>query len=337
MTDFVDDFLAGLEEDKQKPRSNSGLEKVLMSSRDNQGTVVFAPFQDTYSKKFYLLVPYVKEYKTALPNYNEGADEVWIKILPKEFYGELTEAQSALYDEVTGLYDQVDEALGNIPNKWSIIRGRSYSLFQGVIMNQINAQGTKVTDRIGKAALLIFPSRQPINELAAAIKSKIAGMNNSKEWIPAVFAPTDKGREGVVTITFTKPDAPGYDCNVAFEFNSPYAKIINPEEGFKEDIVSSFGNILESFLGWQNGKDGRFNEQNFTELKEIFISRLKELEIKNGKKPEQPIENKNGVDPMLNNTPAQPAAPAAPASPAQPTGGDAGADADGSTKIPLPF
>lgn len=325
MSDFIDDFLAGLEEDKQQPSSSNSLMKVLMSARDNQGTVVFAPFQDTYSKKFYLLVPYVKEYKTALPNYKEGADEVWIKILPKEFYGDLTEDQSALYNEVAGLYDQVDEALGDIPNKWNIIRGRSYSLFQGVIMNQLNAQGTKLTDHIGKPALLIFPSRQPINELAAAIKNKIAGMKNSKEWIPAVFAPSDKGRQGVVTITFTKPDAPGYDCNVSFEFNSPYAKIIDPEEGFNEEVVSSFGNILELFLGWQNGKNSRFNEENFNEIKKIFISRLKELEIKNGKKPEEPIENKNGVDPMLGKDPT-------PAETSSPT-----SDVDGSTKIPLPF
>jgi hypothetical protein len=299
MSDFIDDFLAGLEEDKQQPRSSSGLEKVLMSARDNQGTVVFAPFQDTYSKKFYLLVPYVKEYKTTLSSYNEGNDEVWIKILPKEFYGDLTEAQSALYDEVSGLFDQVNESMGDVNNKWNIIRSRSYSLFQGVILNQLNVQGAKVTDRIGKAALLIFPSRSPINELASAIKNKIAGMNNSKEWIPAVFSPTDKGREGVVTISFTKPDAPGYDCSVGFEFNSPYAKIIDPQAGFPDEVVGSFGNILEAFLGWQNGKNGRFNDENFSELKKSLTVRLNELSI--NKPAEAPIENKNGIDPMLNN------------------------------------
>jgi hypothetical protein len=325
MSDFIDDFLAGLEEDKQQPRSSNGLEKVLMSARDNQGTVVFAPFQDTYSKKFYLLIPYVKEYKTALPNYNEGKDEVWIKILPKEFYGDLTEAQSALYDEVVGLFDQVDDELGDIPNKWNMIRGRSYSLFQGVITNQLNAQGTKISDRIGKAALLIFPSRQPINELAAAIKNKIAGMNNSKEWIPAIFAPTDKGREGVVTITFTKPDAPGYDCTVGFEFNSPYAKVVDPQAGFSEEIVNSFGNVLESFLGWQNGKNGRFNEDNFNELKKVLTVRLNELTINKNKPAEAPIENKNGVDPMVGTTPTP--APEAPTSDGENTG----------TQVKLPF
>lgn len=327
MSDFIDDFLAGLEEDKQHPRSTSSFEKLLMSSRDNQGTVVFAPFQDTYSKKFYLLIPYVKEFKTVIPNYRDGNDEVWVKILPKEFYGDLTQEQSALYDEVVGLFDQVDEALGDIPNKWNLIRGRSYSIFQGVILNQLNAQGVKVSDHINKPALLIYPSRNPINELASAIKNKIAGMNNSKEWIPAVFAPTDKKREGVIAITFTKPDSPGYDCSVNFEFNSPYAKVIDPEVGFPEEVTKEFGNVLESFLGWQNGKNGRFNEENFKELKQVFIVRLNSLGADKVKAPEEPIENKNGVDPMIGQTNNDPTT-TAPAPEA---------DANGGTNVKLPF
>lgn len=323
MSDFIDDFLEGLEKDQPQPKSKNGLEKILMSSRDNQGTIVFAPFQDTYSKKFYLRIPSVKEYKTSLSNYNEGKDEVWVKILPKEFYGELSESQSLLYDEVVGLFDELNESLGNIQNKWSIIRTRRYSLFQGVIMNQINTQGAKVNDNLNKPALLIFPSDNPITELAAAIKNKVAGMNNSKEWIPAVFAPTDKGREGVVTISFTKPDSPGYDCNVGFEFNSTYAKIIDPEVGFSEEITKNFGNILESFLGWQNGKNSRFNEENFLELKKVFTVRIKGLQVDKGKKSEEAApENKNGVDPMIDN---------------QPKTEEPAASGDGGTKVPLPF
>jgi hypothetical protein len=314
MGNFVDDFLEGLENDRVKPREfTGGLEKVLMSSRDNQGTIVFAPFMDTFSKKFYLKVPNVKEYRTAIPNYREGNDEVWVKILPKEFYGELNAADSALYDEVVGLFDQVDEMLGDISNKWQMLRVRQYSLFQGVVTNQINSDGAKITDRINKAALLIFPSASPINELAGAIQSKIAGMNNSKEWIPAVFSPTDKGRDGVVTISFTKPDAPGYNCSVGFEFNSSYAKIVDPEAGFPEEVVKEFGDILESFLGWQNGKDGKFNHETFTNLAQILGRRVKELSA--GKPADAPVEIKNGVDPMVSN-PAPTAAPAAEAAPA---------------------
>lgn len=342
MSDFIDDFLAGLEEDKQQPRQQSGLEKILMSSRDNQGTVVFAPFKDSLTGKFYILVNNCREYKTTISTYRDGNDEVWVKILPKEFYGELNAAQSALYDEVAGLFDQVDSDLGEIANKWSIIRKRSYSIFQGVLTNHLNSAGVQQKERLGKPALLIFPSRQPINELAVAIKNKIAGMGNSKEWIPAVFSPTSTGREGVITISFTKPDSPGYDCSVGFEFNSNYAKIVDPVAGFPEEVTKDFGNILEEFLGWQNGNDSRFNETNFREMKKIFTAELAKLNA--GIPKEQPTpENKNGVDPMIDGgtgqapqvtTPTTAAPQPAPETSASPA---PDASPDGGTGVELPF
>ena len=298
MSDFIDDFLAGLEQDKQTPRQSEGVEKILMSSRDNQGTIVFAPFMDTKTKKFYQLINGCKEYRTTLSSFRDGADEVWVKILPKDLYGNLTESQSKLYDEVSGLFDQVDEELGDVANKWNMLRYRSYSLFQGVVINHINSEGVKNVDRIGKAALLIFPSRQPINELATSIKNKVAAMNNSKEWIPAIFSPTDKGRDGVITISFVKPDSPGYDCSVGFEFNSSYAKVIDSTKGFPEEVTSKFGDLIEEFLGWQNSGGSKFNEANFNELKNIFKVELNRLNA--GTPSNAPVENKNGVDPMLN-------------------------------------
>lgn len=332
MSDFIDDFLAGLEEDSQKPQRSSSITKLLMSSRDNQGTIVFAPFQDTVTKKFYLAVNNVREFRTTMPNYRNGEDEVWVKILPKEFYGDLTPQQSALYDEVVGLFDQCDSDLEDMANKWSTIRVRNYSLFQGVLINHINIAGAQLKDSLGKPALFIFPSKQPINELAVAIKNKIAGMNNSKEWIPAVFSPTVTGREGVVTISFTKPDAPGYDCNVGFEFNSAYAKVVDPVVGFPEDVVKEFGSILELFLGWQNGDNSLFNEANFKSLKDIFtveIAKHTPHTYVDGN-----IENKNGVDPMLNTSAApEPIPTPNPTSTAAPSA----TSPDGGTGVNVPF
>lgn len=304
MSDFIEDFLEGLDKDGQRPRKSSGIEKILMNSRDNQGTVVFAPFLDTNTKKFYVPVNDVRELRTTISRYRDGNDEVWMKILPKEFYGNLTESQSKLYDEVLGLFDQYNADLGDISNKWSKIRRRSYSLFQGVLINHLNSQGAQQRDRIGKPVLLVFPSRQPINELAVAIKNKIAGMNNSKEWIPAVFSPTSSGREGVVTISFTKPDSPGYDCSVGFEFNSSYAKIIDTEKGFPEEVTNEFGDVVSEFLGWQNGESGRFSEANFSELRKILTMEISKLSV-DASRTEAPLENKNGIDPMLSNAPAQ--------------------------------
>lgn len=307
MSDFIDDFLSGLEADKQQPRTNNGIVKMLMSAPDNQGAVLFAPFQDTATKQFYKLIRGCKELKTTISTYKDGNDAVWVKILPKEFYDDLTPAQSELYDRVVGLFDQYDEQLGDIPRKWESIRTRSYSLFQGVLTGQVNKAGTVVTDNVGKAVLLIFPARNPINELATAIQTKKAAMNNSTEWIPAIFAPGPTGRMGVVTISFSKPDSPGYNCSVGFEVNSAINKVVS-EEGFPEDVVSQFGDMVSEFLGWQNGDGSKFNTTNFTELEKILTIELNKLNTGAPSNPQ--VENKNGVDPMISAQP-QSSAPTA--------------------------
>lgn len=337
MTDFIDEFLEGLEKDKTQPRAEreNFLQRLLMSSRDSQGTIIFAPFMDTKTKKFYVPVNGVREYRTTLSKFHNGEDEVWIKILQKEFYEDLTEEQSKLYDEVAGLFDQLSEELADSPNSWNVIRYRNYSLFQGVVINQIDTKGNKKAEMVGKPVLLVFPSKQPINELAEAIKNKIAGMGGSKEWIPAIFAPEAKGRDGVLTISFIKPDKPGYDCSVGFEFNSSYAKIIDPSVGFPEEVVKEFGDMVFSFIGWQNGPNGRFNEENFKEIKLHLEQALKSKSTSAPAHTE--VENKNGVDPMLTAAPtAAPAPTPAPEPTAEAPVSDA-PKADSDTKVDLPF
>jgi len=307
MSDFIDDFLSGLEEDKQKPRTKGDrIQKVLMSSQANQGTVVFAPWINKDDNKFYKVLTGVREYKTTLSLYREGKDAVWVRILPKDFYGELTAAQEELYAEVTGLFDQLDSDLGDTASKGQKLRYRSYSLFDGVLINHVNLKREAINDNVGKAVLLMFPSRGPVNELATAIQAKINSTKGSREWIPAIFSKDDKGREGVMSINFEHPEGViGYKTQVSFEFNTSYSKYVDPVEGFPEEVTKLLGDPIGSFLGWERGDEGNFSAKLFNELKQVLTVAIKT----NGKVPaestEAAPENKNGKDPMLNGDGAE--------------------------------
>lgn len=325
---FIDDFLSGLENDKQQPKSSGvRIQKLLMSARDNQGTLVFAPFMSQDTKKFYEVLVGVREFNNHCSLYREGKDSVWLRILPKSAYGELTTEESALYDEVSGLFDQLDAEMGDgYNNKYQSLRYRTYSLFSGILINHVNTAKIQQKDNIGKACLFIFPSRNPVNELASSMQAKINAAG-SKEWIPLIFSPTDKGREGVLTINFSHPEGKiGYDTQVSLEFNTTFQKYVDKDAGFPEEQVKLLGHPIDSFLGWQTGDGKVFNTRLFTEMKQILTVWIKSVarEKEVGSAPATEVPNNNGVDPMLNPEPSK----------AAPTQSEVSTD---DTEVKLPF
>lgn len=272
---FVDDFLAGLEADKPAERTSNSINKVRMEVLSNQGTIIFAPFSFKSSKKFYELVPKVKEVRVKSHLYKDGAEEVWCRILPKEMYGELTPEQSKLYDEVNALY----EALYDKTDDYYIIRVRSYSIFQGIVLNHINTENKQVDSSIGKACLISFPSREPINALITATNAKINECGGSSDWIPLLFTDNLKGREGVMNISFKKnPTKAGYNSSVAFGFNASFNKLITDETLHEEETVKLVEDGLYSFLAWQSGENSRFNEALFNDLKTEITALIRRID-----------------------------------------------------------
>ena len=81
------------------------LNKVSMSSRDNQGTVTFIPFLSHAYNNFYVKIPGVLEMqgKTTLTKSGYG----WYKLLPVEYYGQLTEDELMLYNEVKSTFNEI--------------------------------------------------------------------------------------------------------------------------------------------------------------------------------------------------------------------------------------
>lgn len=311
--DEIDDFLAGLEQDAQKPVRKAGLLKVGMNAKCNQGTIVFAPYKDSSDGKFYKKVEKVKEYSCNVSLFKNGEEPVKVKILPKEFYGELTPTESTLYDEVSGLFDQVDAFIGDIPNKYQTIGTRNYALFQGYVLNHVPSDGSQ-SELTGKPALLKFPQTIPVTALGTAVNGMMATMGGDKSWIPAVMCPNNEGREGALQITFNKGNI-GYDCSVSIVMNSRFSSVVDPK-GYPEEVVSLFGDMIEEFLGWENGEGKKFNEALFLELKKVFLLKLGGQAAP---KPVEAPENKNGKDPMVS-APAVAAEPAEPVAPSAPAG-----------------
>lgn len=272
MSNYIDDFLNGLEQDKRAPRQNTGLQRIRMDAPMNQGTIVFAPFMYGSTGKFYQFVEGVKEYRSFSSSFKEGKEEAWVKILPKSYYGELTDEESKLYDQVNSLFDEVYDVEGDFHK----IRIRTYTLLQGYVINHVDRDKNAVTDNIGKAGILIFPSRTPVDALISAINSKITELNGDKSWIPLVFGQTKNGREGVITLSFEKnPVKAGYLTQLGFGFNTSFSKIIGPDTISDDEVAKMTDNGYKELLTWMNGDNGKlFNSAVFNELKDALIIRL---------------------------------------------------------------
>lgn len=309
MADFIEEFLNQLEADKSKPRTDfNRLNKLIMSAQDYQGTMMFAPFMSK-SSRFYKKITGVREIKTCVSLFHEGNDEVWCKILPEGDYGNLSDEDKDLYNEVAGLFDELYETLDEAgEGNWGFIRYRSYSIFQGIVLKHTNSSNVEITDNAGIAAMLIYPSKSPVDEMSKAISTRIANIGN-KTWVSAVFSPDDKNRKGAMSIRFTKKEgnAVGYDCQVAFEFNSDWSKIIPDDFSVDEETMKLFGDYVAPFIGWENDNENNslFNRKLFEEMKKILTIELAKHET--APKSEPAPENKNGQDPMLNNPTAAPA------------------------------
>lgn len=332
MADFIEDFLAGLENDAPKPRTfEDRITKMIMSSSDYQGSIMFAPFMNEHGK-FYSSYEGVREFSMTTSLLQEGKTQVWVKVLPKNAYGELSAEDSNLYDEVAGLYDQVMDGYESLDPKirYSMMRYRNYSIFQGVLLKHTNRDQQPITDNIGNPCLFIYPSLQPISAMSNAIKVKINSMGN-KSWVTAIFAPTRENRQGAMIINFTKPDKPGYDCQVSFEFNSAFSQIIDPNNPLPEKAEQLCKNTVSDWIGWQNGENGLFNSTLFKELKATLTAELKKQSA-GAPAPAAPVANQNGADPMLGAAPVAPVAPAPVQSPAPATTVAPGVEA---TKLPF--
>lgn len=257
----IDSWLDQLESDRPK-KKGEGLKKILMNTKGNKGTILFIPFKNAKDSNYYVKLPQVREFRY----YEESSDvEVWHKILPKEYYGNLTEVQSALYDEVIGLFDGLvnDEVVD-----YNVARWRSYTLFYGYVISHTNEEKKPVDDNIGQCALIEFPSIKVIGTLADAVQAKVQALK-SRDWVPLILNNNPKDRNGIISITISGGQG-GYDFSIALEIQSQFAKII-PDDLDLTDKMNLFSDAIGDFLGWQKGSNGYFNEEMFSQMRNELL------------------------------------------------------------------
>ena len=339
----VDDFLNGLEGDRAPKRQDDGsrVTKLTMNARDNQGTVTFVPFMNKKTGTFYVKVSGVREIKT----YAKKIDsEAWVKILPVEYYENLSEADQKLWEEVVSYYDTIKDSE---IFSWDTIRTRTYALLYGIMKGHKKLDGTELVDNIDKSCLFIFPSNGVIDAMADAIATKCAGMKGSKAWIPSILNNNPTGRKGVMSIKFSKGDI-GYDTTVGFEFNSEFSIVVDPDAIVPEEQMALFSDSVGELLGWERAKDqSYFDREVFEHLRDNLKAIIK-TRIEGGKpavesdadKAPAPMANQNGsVDPMKSEAPAADAQPQV-SEPASAPSTEQPAQApkiDPVTGLPIPF
>lgn len=270
----LDAFIAGINRDKSQPRSSKDrLNRVLMNTRDNQGTNSFIPIIGG-NGNIYTKLTGVYEYFGDTTLIDNG--EAWYRILPIEYYSGLSDEDMELYSEVKSLLEELDnsEELG-----YDELRVRNYALFNGINIMLKNTEG-KVDETIKDCpCLFIYPSNAVINQLSAAINAKCDAMKGSNSWIQYVITPATKGREGIMQITYTKSSGVGYDATVNFEMNSAFNQVIDPEFEVSEKTMELFKDVLPTFLGWiyDNQNKSNFNRVAFKELRTQLRNRVNQI------------------------------------------------------------
>jgi hypothetical protein len=303
-------FIEGVNKDCTKEKgTNNSIKRVVMNSRGNQGSITILPFISKKIGNIYVKLENVREINgpTSIIDAPDGA---WYRLLPKEFYGELNEKESELYDEVSGLYD--DLVSWDYAN-YDTLRKRNYSIFTGICLNHTNVEGAQVEGNIDQPCLVVFPSNSPIDALNTAISTKRNILKErTVQWLQGIITPNNTGRKGAIVITFKKSDGPGYTSSVSFETNNldEGTIIVDPAKEFGEDIVSKFDDPIHTFLGWCYDYDNKkyFCEKLFLEMRDVIKGYIDEAAAYFEKKAQQEAGNAPTTEGAKSEMPPVPGA-----------------------------
>lgn len=271
----LDALIANINADKPRGGDRTKyLNKVLMNTKDNQGTLTWIPIYSSTFKNFYVKLDGVREFeaKTTLIDKGHG----WYRILPLSFYGDLSDDELELYNEVISYYDTLKD---NDSCDRDELRVRRYTILFGICSKLVNKDGKKIDDYNDCACIFVYPSLDPVTALGTAINTQIAAMG-SRDWVTLVLSPKSTGRQGVILVNYTKSESVGYDCTMTISINNPSlgpaGQLIDPTYEINEDRIKFFDDPIPTFLGWiYNQEEQRyFNPRAFHELRDVLKQRL---------------------------------------------------------------
>lgn len=310
----VDAFIAGINTDKERlgtynqddSQKYDGINRLSMNARPYQGTLTFIPMWSDSWNSFYKLVEQVYEFYGDNSVTKDG--EAWYKVLPLEYYGQLTPEQIELHTECINLLKTVNEKQLVDYNRYRV---RTYTMIPGIFLKLTDLDGKKVDndavkDLVNGPCLFMYPNSKVFKQLGETINQKVSDYNG-KQWIPKIFSRNATGRKGVCQIKFTfDANQKRYEASVGFEFNSEIMNWIDPDYEIPEDTMKLFKDDMNPLiLGWLYDRDNKqmFNEKLFKELRDQLRLMIKSAENGSDKPVEESYENKNNLTPQAAPAP----------------------------------
>jgi hypothetical protein len=289
----LEDLLAKLKNDSES-KSNRKLRKIIMNSPEVVGSTINA-LPILIEGNLYYKLDAVREFNTSSKFYRNGENDTWIRLLDKASYGELTA------DEVE-LWKKTKDSLENLISKvddFYTARFRKYTLIPVYITKFIDPNGAENPDMKG-TSLLVFPSHAPIKALNSAI-TMMSNNSGGNQWMPLVLSPTLKGRQGALSIKFSKSTTTkGYDCAITVVMNGEWTKVVDPSVDYSEGIEF---NPVREFLAWQATDEKLFNKDIIQELYESSEFKLNKINKKKSENTEQPnTVEKSDENQVVNTT-----------------------------------
>jgi len=263
---FLENILAQLKNDSAS-KSTNRLKKIIMNSPEVVGSTINA-LPILMEGQLYFKLDAVREFRTYSKYFKDGEQDTWIKLLDKNVYGNLTDEEVELWRKTK---DALEELIGSIDDFYKA-RFRRYTLMPVFITKFTTAEGADNPDMKG-TAILIFPSHAPIKALNSAITS-MSATSGGNQWMPLVLSPSLKGREGVLSIKFSRStNTKGYDCSINVVMNGQWTKVVDSAVDYSEGL--DFTPIRE-FLAWQASDDKLFSKE---VIEELYENATKELEV----------------------------------------------------------
>jgi len=309
MSDLLDlsAFQDQLTNSATAPRDENGedslrLQKVTMSSRDYLGKIFFVPVIPKSGS-----LPWIhftrptsetdnRTYELKLWS-EDYEDFVWHKLLPKVMYPDLTPEESALYDEISSMWQFAND--DEITDFNTAKRG-NYSFCFGKVLNHYNVANEVVEKTSGKMSLLVFPSASVASKLKENTDS-VTLMSGNNAWLNSVYNNNLTERTGCIKVSFTKGASMGYDIVVEHLFNNGMVNPVATDFAITPEEMNLCDNLITRFLGFNQGKDRLWNNDHAKFMKSELERMIKEASPEEAQATDAaPVQNMNQtVDPML--------------------------------------
>lgn len=261
-------FLENLKSDSEVTRGPR-LNKLIMNSPELIGsTITYLPVM--MKDNYYLKIEEVAEVNMPsriLETKDNGP--VWMKILPIEFYGNITEDQKNLHEQVLKLHAQYSDLVDD----YNLSRFRRYTLIHGYILKLEDTNKT-VVPKFNGPSMMVYPSHTPLQALHNSIQLAQSSLGDPNKWFPLIFTDKSTNRNGALVSSFNRSTtSKGYVCNINITPNSQFNTLVEPTFDYSEEF-KLFTDPIRSFLSWQAPEDSLFHNELMMEIRDYLSARI---------------------------------------------------------------